>query len=65
MRLISGLVDSYLRLTREEERRFERAIVSSGLAPAEKEQIMEVSRVGCRPGLSKALNRESNVKPGV
>ena len=61
MRLISGFVDSYLRLTREEERRFERAIEGSGLAPAEKEQIMEVitswMQTGIEQGIEQGIER--------
>ena len=55
MRLISGFVDSYLRLTREEERRFDRAIVSSGLAPAEKESIMEVITSWMQTGIEQGI----------
>jgi Domain of unknown function (DUF4351) len=63
MRLISGFVDSYLRLTREEERRFERAIVSSGLAPAEKEQIMEVITSWMQAGIERGI--EQGIAQGI
>ena len=57
MRLISGFVDSYLRLTREEERRFERAIVSGGLAPAERKQIMEVITSWMQTGIERGIEQ--------
>ena len=67
MRLISGFVDSYLRLTREEERRFERAMVGSGLAPGEKEQIMEVITSWMQTGIERGIEQgiERGIEQGI
>ncbi len=57
MRLISGFVDTYLRLSRQEVIRFERAIVGSELAPQEKENIMEIVTSWMETGMERGLER--------
>lgn len=42
MRLISGFIDTYLRLSALENQRFEKAITGSDLAPEQKAEVMEI-----------------------
>jgi hypothetical protein len=55
MRLISGFVDTYLRLSRQEIVRFEQAIAGSDLAPAEKEEVMEIVTSWMETGIERGL----------
>ena len=57
MRLISGFVDTYLRLSGQEIVRFERAIAGSDLAPVEKEEVMEIVTSWMETGIERGLAR--------
>jgi flagellar biosynthesis/type III secretory pathway protein FliH len=61
MRLISGFVDTYLRLSAAENKRFERAISGSELIPEQKEQVMEIvtswMETGIERGLAQGIER--------
>ena len=50
-------MDTYLRLSRLEEVRFERAIAGSKLAPAEKEQVMEIVTSWMETGIEQGIER--------
>ena len=63
MRLISGFVDTYLRLSRNEEVRFEQAIAGSKLAPAEKEQVMEIVTSWMETGIERGI--EQGIERGI
>ncbi len=55
MRLISGFVDTYLRLSRQEIVRFEKAIAGSDFAPEEKEEVMEIVTSWMETGIERGL----------
>ena len=57
MRLISGFVDTYLRLSGQEIVRFERAIAGSDLAPEQKEEVMEIVTSWMETGIERGLER--------
>ena len=50
-------MDTYLRLSRLEEVRFERAIAGSKLAPAEKEQVMEIVTSWMETGIERGIEQ--------
>ena len=55
MRLISGFVDTYLRLDTRETKRFERTIAGTELAPEQKEQVMEIVTSWMETGIERGL----------
>jgi hypothetical protein len=57
MRLISGFVDTYLRLSAVENKRFEKAILGSDLAPEQKEQVMEIVTSWMETGIERGLEQ--------
>ena len=61
LRLISGFVDTYLRLNAAETKRFERAISGSELIPEQKEQVMEIvtswMETGIERGMAQGIER--------
>jgi hypothetical protein len=57
MRLISGFVDTYLRLSRQEVVRFERAMAGSDLVPAEKEEVMEIVTSWMETGIERGMQQ--------
>lgn len=67
MRLISGFVDTYLRLSRQEILRFEKAIAGSDIAPAEKEEVMEIVTSWMETGMERGLvqGRQEGITQGI
>jgi hypothetical protein len=59
MQLISGFIDTYLRLNKIEEQKF--AAEVSSFIPTEKEEVMEIVTTWMEEGIERGIEREKNL----